>query len=69
MAIDKKLSDLHVLLADTLTERIQSGEAKPGDLNVARQFLKDNDITALPTNNNSLETLIRAMPFEEKDIQ
>tara|TARA_B100000519_G_C14192190_1_gene413677 strand:+ start:441 stop:659 length:219 start_codon:yes stop_codon:yes gene_type:complete len=69
MAINKKLSDLHVLLADDLTKKIKSGEAKAGDLNVARQFLKDNDITALPTNNNSLQNLLDAMPFEEKDAK
>ena len=69
MAINKKLSDLHVLLADDLTKKIKSGEAKAGDLNVARQFLKDNDITALPTNNNSLQNLLDAMPFEEKDVK
>jgi len=69
MAIDKKLSDLHVLLADDLTKKIKSGEAKAGDLNVARQFLKDNDITALPTNNNSLQNLLDSMPFEEKNAK
>lgn len=69
MAIDKKLSDLHVLLADDLTQKIKSGEAKAGDLNVARQFLKDNDITALPTNNNTLQNLLDSMPFEDKNAK
>tara|TARA_B100002052_G_C15501016_1_gene427166 strand:- start:275 stop:493 length:219 start_codon:yes stop_codon:yes gene_type:complete len=69
MAINKKLSELHTLLADDLTEKIKSGEAKAGDLNVARQFLKDNEITALPTNNNSLQNLLDAMPFDEKEAK
>ena len=66
--MDKKLSKLHVLLADDLTNKIKSGEAKAGDLNVARQFLKDNDITALPVGNNTLQTLLEAMPFDSVDV-
>jgi len=64
-AIDQKLSKLHILLADDLTKKIKSGEAKAGDLNVARQFLKDNEVTALPTGNNTLQTLLDAMPFDD----
>ena len=40
----KILEKLHLLLAKELTDKITSGEAKAGDLNVARQFLKDNGI-------------------------
>ena len=40
----KKLEDLHSTLTDVLIEKVKSGEAKAGDLNVARQFLKDNGI-------------------------
>ena len=36
----KILEKLHLLLAKELTDKITSGEAKAGDLNVARQFLK-----------------------------
>ena len=36
------LNTLHLCLAKELLGKIKSGEAKAGDLNVARQFLKDN---------------------------
>lgn len=35
-----------------LLSRIESGEASPADLNVARQMLKDNGISAIPKNPN-----------------
>ena len=41
----KLLETLHECLAKELLGKIQSGEAKAGDLNVARQFLKDNGVT------------------------
>ena len=45
----KKLEDLHSTLTDVLIDRVKSGDAKAGDLNVARQFLKDNGIECIPT--------------------
>ena len=39
---DKKLEQLHSELTDKLLEKIQDPEVKSSDLNVARQFLKDN---------------------------
>ena len=67
---DKKLSQLHDLLIDELTTRIQSGDCKSADLNIARQLLKDNNIEALPTTNSKLKSLIEELPFddEEKEI-
>ena len=66
---DKKLSQLHNLLIDELTTRIQSGDAKSADLNIARQLLKDNNIEALPTTNSKLKSLIEELPFDdEKEI-
>ena len=66
---NKKLNDLYDAVADELLAKIQSGEAKPADLAVAVRFLKDNDITALPVNDNALHQLMESMPFpSEKDI-
>jgi len=66
---NKKLNDLYDAVADELLAKIQSGEAKPADLAVAVRFLKDNDITALPVNDNALQQLMESMPFpSEKDI-
>ena len=45
---NKDLMDiLHRTLAEQLLSRVQDPEAKSADLNVARQFLKDNGIDAL----------------------
>lgn len=39
---------LHEKLCEELVARIDSGEATTQDLNVIRQFLKDNNISAVP---------------------
>ena len=58
----EKLEDLHSTLTDVLIERVKSGKAKAGDLNVARQFLKDNGIECIPTENNDMEDLMQNLP-------
>ena len=64
-----KLNTLYEAVADELLAKIQSGEAKPADLAVAVKFLKDNDITAIPINDNALQQLMESMPFpSDKDI-
>ena len=61
----KILEKLHLLLAKELTDKITSGEAKAGDLNVARQFLKDNGIECIPVENNPMEELMNNLPHLE----
>ena len=58
----KKLEDLHSTLTDVLIDRVKSGDAKAGDLNVARQFLKDNGIECIPTEKNGLEDIMNNLP-------
>ena len=58
----EKLEDLHSTLTDVLIDRVKSGDAKAGDLNVARQFLKDNGIECIPTEKNGLEDIINNLP-------
>ena len=58
----KILESLHTLLAKELTEKIRSGEAKAGDLNVARQFLKDNGVECLPVEKNPIQELMENLP-------
>ena len=44
-------------------------EAKAGDLNVARQFLKDNGIEAIPVYGSPLSGLVRTLPdFSDADF-
>lgn len=67
---EKKLSSLFDLVCEELTGRISNGEATPTDLNVARQLLKDNNITAQPAEASPLESLTNALPFpSSEDIQ
>ena len=66
--VDKVLDELHIELAQTLLDRVRSGEAKASDLNVARQFLKDNGIEGLPVENTPLKDLVDEIPFEEESV-
>ena len=63
---DTKLRELHGILAQKLLEKVKDPECKSSDLNVARQFLRDNGIDAVPTEDSPLQQLIDEMPFNEK---
>ena len=56
------LETLHTVLIQELLDKVRSGDAKPGDLNVARQLLKDNGIECIPTANNPMEDLMSSLP-------
>ena len=58
----EKLEGLHGALTDVLLDLVKSGNAKASDLNVARQFLKDNGIECIPTENNGMEDLMKNLP-------
>ena len=58
----KLLQTLHFELCRDLLDKVKSGEAKAGDLNVARQFLKDNGIECIPVENNPMEDLMNNLP-------
>ena len=58
----KLLKTIHYELAKHILDLIKSGEAKAGDLNVARQFLKDNGIECIPVENNPIEDLMNNLP-------
>ena len=61
----KQLTELHSLLAEKLLEKVKDPECKSADLNVARQFLKDNNIDAVPVEGSPLDKLIEELPFDE----
>ena len=61
----KDLTKLHEILTQKLLEKVQDPECKSADLNVARQFLKDNNIDAVPVDGSPLEQLIEELPFDE----
>jgi len=64
---DEILLTLHSAVAQTLLEKIKSGEARSADLGVAVRFLKDNGIEAAPVNDNPLARLLDSLPFDEED--
>ena len=53
---------LHKTPAENLLLRIQDPESKSSDLNVARQFLKDNGIDAVPVEGSPLSNLVATLP-------
>ncbi len=59
--INEVLADIHIALAEDLLNKIRGGEATASELNVARQMLKDNSITATPTTDNGLEAMKEAL--------
>ena len=63
-----QLQTLHIRLTEELLQRIESGEAKPADLNVARQLLKDNGIEAIPVDDSPLKKLLDTLP-QPKDVE
>jgi hypothetical protein len=62
--MEELLKKLHEGVGQALLERIQSGEANAADLNVARQFLKDNGIDGSIRNSEPLLNLAKVMPFD-----
>lgn len=59
------LDKLHGALAKALADKIADGSATAADLNVARQFLKDNGIDSIPTKESPLGDLIDKLPFAD----
>jgi len=61
------MADLHNQIAEELRRKIANGEATASDLNVARQFLKDNGIESVPTPDNGVGNLAKELPFETEE--
>jgi len=62
------MESLHKMLAETLIDRMKDPEVKAGDLNVARQFLKDNHIEGIAVENSPLADLVKTLPdFNDDD--
>lgn len=62
------MESLHKMLAETLIDRMKDPDVKAGDLNVARQFLKDNHIEGMAVENSPLADLVKTLPdFNDND--
>jgi len=69
MNIEEISEKLHLTLAEDLLTRITSGQATAAELNVARQFLKDNGVDSLSFTESPLIKLAEVLPFEDKSAQ
>jgi hypothetical protein len=58
---------LHEALVSELLTRVQSGEATPADLNVARQLLRDNGIMSAPNNKPVIKLADRLPKFDDHE--
>jgi len=63
---EEVLGSIHAALTEELLNRIQTGVATPTDLNVARQMLKDNNITVTPASGSPLLNILDELPYDEK---
>jgi len=66
---DKLYNDLHDSLLNALLKKVRSGEATAADLNVARQFLKDNFVNVDPSKNEKLQKLLDELPDEPDGLE
>jgi len=74
---EKNLKELFDIVCDTLKNQLQKtyydkdgNETGPpaNTINVARQLLKDNEIGAKPTEDNSLGALEKSLPFDDQPV-
>lgn len=61
-AKEEELASLHGVFAQFLKARLQSGDVKPAELSVIRQFLKDNGIECIGEMNNDMLDLAGELP-------
>ena len=61
---NQKLKELHAVLAEKLLKLVKDPDVTSSQLNVARQFLRDNGIDAVPTEGSTLKRLVDELPFE-----
>jgi hypothetical protein len=79
-AKETTMETLHEQLAKSLLDMLTKGvqevqgdkivyrKAKAADLNVIRQFLKDNDISADANHNSTLQELETQLPFDNENV-
>lgn len=60
---EAELASLHGLLSQYFSARLNSGEAlAPSELNVIRQFLKDNGIDCVGSENPDINSIVESLP-------
>jgi len=66
--INEQLADLHAGLAMHLKEKLDEGTITGSELNVLRQFLKDNQISAQPVEGTPFGDLVSSLPDLDKVV-
>ena len=66
--VAEQLSQMHADMAHLFSMKLASGEITTAELNVARQFLKDNQITATATEGSAVDDLAKALPDIDKVV-
>lgn len=61
-ASEAVLGALHEAVAQTLLDKVLSGEASPAEINAAIKFLANNGIEAVATEDSPLSRLASALP-------
>ena len=64
---EKDLESLHSELTQKLLEKIRDPEVSASELNVCRQFLKDNGVESIPIDNSPLKSLVDELPFSDPE--
>lgn len=67
-ATEEILAGLHGELAKAMQKKLKSGEATASDLNVIRQFLKDNGINADGTKDPAIRNLADDLPDDIDNV-
>ena len=62
MSVDNLLSKLHEKLTKKLLAMVEKDEITAAELNVIRQFLKDNNVDALPVEGSPMGDLLAKLP-------
>lgn len=65
---NEMLSDLHAGLAFHLKEKLEDGTISASELNILRQFLKDNAISAQPVEGSPFGDLVANLPDLDKVV-
>ena len=66
--LQELLSDLHANLAQHLKDKLDEGTINTSELNVLRQFLKDNQVSAQPAEVTPFGDLAKALPDIENVV-
>lgn len=67
-ATDDLLSALHGEMAQAMKDKLASGEASASDLNVIRQFLKDNGINSDGQKDPKMKSLADDLPEDLDNV-